>query len=150
MTTECLTLDKLGTNIDGSVWLAITARKLRERIIAATVGKAVLRALNKRLDEVYTPLRSGVLDRLTDDQLIELSSLLKNLNIYLLKLNNDQDISSHRSLQGELEKISDSVENFESIRENIHLALDPRFKKAVSSAIEKLNLGVLNVATMPR
>jgi len=150
MTAACITLDQIESRAATSAVLASYVRRVPDRIIAATVGRAILKFLNTRLEQLKEPLRKGSLDELSSEELVEVATLLKALNISLLRMGEDQALRSHRSLKVELEKVCESVEDFESILENIYLALDPGFHGTVATAIEKLDLGVERRATLSR
>lgn len=150
MTAACITLDQIEARTATSVALAIYVRRVQATFVAIAVGKPLLGLLNIRLNQLKAPLRSGVLNQLSDDELREVAGLLKNLNSCLLRLAEDNKPFANHYLRSGIEKIKESREDFESILENIYLALDPGFHKAVSSAIDKLNIGVEERAAMLR
>lgn len=150
MSAACITLDQIESRTATSVVLAIYARRTRDGIVAATLGKTLFRLLNYRLNQLKIPLRSGALEQLSEEQLNEVAGIIKNLNICLLRLAEDGEVRSHKCLKDQVESILESTEDFESILENIYLSLDPSFHKAVTSAIGKLNIGVEERATVLR
>lgn len=150
MTADCITLDQIESRAATSQALASYTRRLRDGIIAATICRTLLKILNSKLEQLKFPLRKGALDRLSPDELAEVATLLKALNIQLLRMADDSVLRSYRSLNKELEKVCESVEDLESILENIYLALDPVFHETMGSAIEKLDLGVEQRAALSR
>jgi len=150
MTAACITLDQIEARTATSVALAIYARRVQDTFVSIAVGKPLLGLLNLRLNQLKTPLRSGFLEKLSDEQLAEVAGLLKNLNACLLRLAEDERLRTNYYLKSGIERIRENREDFESILENIYLTLDPGFHKAVSSAIDKLNLGVDDRAAMLR
>ena len=87
---------------------------------------------------------------MSPEQLNEVAALLKNLNNCLVRLTEDGEVRSQKALKNALQSIERSIEDFDSILENIYLALDPMFAGAVSSAIGRLNLGVEERVTVLR
>ena len=82
-----------------------------------------------------------------------MAELLKQLNSYVLRLGQEfraSGVTEYSFLRPSIHSIQNSAEDLESVLENIYLALDPGFHKAVSSAIDKLSLGVGERATMLR
>ena len=150
MTAACTTFDQIESRTATSVALAIYARRVRDGIVAVSLGKPLLKVLNFRLVQLKLPLRHGALDSFSTGQLTEFAGLLRNLNICLLRLAEDTDVQSHSLLRSDIETVKEHVEDFESILESIYLALDPEFHKAVSSAIDKLNIGVEERAALLR
>lgn len=142
MSAACITLDQIESRTATSVVLAIYAKRLRDSFVAVTLCRPLLALLNLRLNQLRTPLKSGALDSLSPEQLSEVAALLKGLNSCLARLTEDGEIRSHVALKGALQSIEQSIEDFDSILENIYLALDPAFHGAVSSAIERLKLGI--------
>jgi hypothetical protein len=141
MSAACITLDQIESRTATSVLLAIYAKRLRDSFVAVTLCWPLLSLLNLRLNQLKIPLKSGALDGLSPEQLNEVATLIKSLNNRLVELTEDQKIRSHIAIKGTVQSIEHSIEDFDSILENIYLALDPAFRTAVSSAIEKLNLG---------
>lgn len=150
MTVACAAFDQIESLTATSVALAIYARRARDGVLAFTVGRPLLALLNFRLNQLKIPLRSGALERLTDEQLKELAPLLKQLRTCLIRLMADEGLRAHGSLGTSLRAIQESAEDFESIVEDIYLALDPEFHTAVNSAIVKLDFGFEERATVPR
>lgn len=150
MSAACITLDQIESRAATSTALAVYARRVRDGLVAAALARPLLQFLNYRLDQLNSQLRSGALDELSGEQLGEVTTHLKTLNISLLRLGEDGNLRKHASLSAQLEKICASAEDFDSIMENIYLALDPSFHGAVSSAIEQLNLGVEERAALHR
>lgn len=142
MSAACITLDQIESRTATSVVLAIYAKRVRDSFVVVTLCWPLLALLNLRLNQLRTPLKSGALDSLSPEQLNEVAALLKGLNNCLVRLTEDGEIRSHIALKGALQSIEQSIEDFDSILENIYLALDPAFHGAVSSAIERLKLGV--------
>jgi len=142
MSAACITLDQIESRTATSVVLAIYAKRLRDSFVAVTLSWPLLALLNLRLNQLRIPLKSGALDSLSPEQLNEVAALLKGLNNCLVRLTEDGEIRTHIALKGALQSIEQSIEDFDSILENIYLALDPAFHGAVSSAIERLKLGV--------
>lgn len=150
MTAACTTFDQVEFRAATSVALANRTRRVRDGFLAATLGKILLVFLNHKLGQLRESLRSGSLDNLSREQLQEVAALLKQLTTSLLRLVEDSELQSHRVLAADLSETEHRVEGFESILENIYLALDPEFKIAVSSAIDQLRLGVEESATVSR
>lgn len=150
MTAACTTFDQVEYRAATSVALANRARHVRDGFVAAILGKFLLALLTHKLDQLRQSLRSGSLDKLNQDQLQEVAALLKQLITSLLRLIEDSELRSHAFLTADLAEIEEKVEGFESILENIYLALDPEFKIAVSSAIDQLRLGVEESAAVSR
>jgi len=123
---------------------------MRDRFVAVTLAWPLLALLNLRLNQLKAPLKSGALDGLSPEQLNEVAALLKNLNNCLVRLTEDGEVRSQKALKNALQSIERSIEDFDSILENIYLALDPMFAGAVSSAIGRLNLGVEERVTVLR
>lgn len=142
MSAACITLDQIESRTATSVVLAIYAKRVRDSFVVVTLCWPLLALLNLRLNQLRTPLKSGALDSLSPEQLNEVAALLKGLNNCLVRLTEDGEIRSHIALKGALQSIEQSIEDFDSILENIYLALDPAFHGTVSSAIERLKLGV--------
>jgi len=142
MSAACITFDQIESRTATSVLLAIYAKRVRDSFVAVTLCWPLLALLNLRLSQLIIPLKSGALDNLSPEQLNEVAALLKGLNNRLVGLTEDEGIRSQIALKGTLQSIAESIEDFDSILENIYLALDPAFHGAVSSAIERLNLGV--------
>lgn len=142
MTAASITLDQIESRTAVNLALASYVRRWRDGLISDVFGKLLFSVLVRRLDQLKTPLHSGFLDKLSDDQLREFSGLLKQLICALARV--AEESASKRPL------IEENIEDFESILENIYLALDPGFQKAVSSAIDGLNLGVEERATLLR
>jgi hypothetical protein len=130
--------------------LAIYARRARDRFVATIVGKPLLIFLRSQLSRLKTPLRLGALDNLNDEQLNELACMLKQLNTSLTRVVDDSNLRSYATLRNVRAGIQQDIEDIESIVENIYLVLDPTFHKAVSSAIDSLNLGVEERAALLR
>lgn len=150
MTAACITLDQIESRTATSVALAIYVRRARDGFVAVTLGRPLLALLVYRLNQLKVPLRSGTLEKLSDKELNEVAGLLKQLNSSLMRLAQDEELRSHGSLKGALQSIQENIEDFESILENIYLTLDPGFHKGVSSAIDKLKLGVEERAAVLR
>jgi hypothetical protein len=149
MAADCTTFDQIESRTATSVALAIYSRRVRDSIVAIALGNPLLKVLNLRLSQLKIPLRCGALEKFSPEQLSEVAVLLKSLNASLRRLD-DSGFNSHRYVRAQLDKVAENVDDFESILENIYLALDPGFKKAVSSAISKLNIGVEESAAMLR
>ena len=140
MIAASLTLDQIESRTAVNLTLATYVRRIRDGIMSDAIGGLLLTVLVHRLEKLKKPLRSGFLDKLSDAQLQEFSGLLKQLICALVRVG---EVDPTRS-----EVIHGYIEDFESILENIHLALDPGFHKAVSLAIEKLDVGVNERASM--
>jgi len=153
MTAACVTFEQIESSAASTVAWAIHARRIRDGFVALTFGAAILAYFAHKLEKLVITLRSGALSNLSDEQLIELAELLKQLNGYVLRLGPDfaaSGVTEYSFLKPSIQSIQDSAEDLESILENIYLALDPGFHKAVSSAIDKMNLGVEARATLLR
>jgi len=150
MNAGCITLDQIESRTATSVALAIYAKRVRDGFVTVTLRKPLLALLNFRLNQLKKPLQAGALEGLAPEQLNEVAGLLKQLNSCLLRLTEDSEIRSHKGLKSAVKSIEESIEDFESILENIYLALDPAFHGAVSSAIERLKLGVEERAAVLR
>lgn len=150
MTAACITLDQIESRTATNLALANYGRRVRYGIISVTFGKLLLSVLVHRLNQLKKQLQSGFLERLNEQQLQEFSGLLKQLICSLIRLSTNSRMSSHQSLNPSIQAIQDSIEDFESILENIYLTLDPGFHKAVSSAIDGLSLGVEDRAILLR
>ena len=142
MSADCITLDQIESRAATSLALAAYVRRVRDCFIAVSLAWPLLSVLNARLGQLTKALRSGSLDKLPDEDLKEIASLLKQLNSALVRLAQDAELGSHKSLRGALESLQDSADDFESIIENIYLALDPGFHRAVDSAVDALQLRV--------
>lgn len=145
MTAACPTFEEISSRAETTVAWAIHARRVRDGLLAVTIGTPVLGYLAHKLRQLNTTLKSGVLERLTDEQLKELAELLKQLDVYLAgieKSAKDGGAFELPLLRISVRSIQGNAEDLRSILENIYLALDPSFHKAVSSAIDKLKLGV--------
>jgi hypothetical protein len=140
MTAASITLDQIESRTAVNLALASYVRRVRDGIMSDMAGHFLLSVLIHRLEKLKTPLRSGFLDKLSDEQLQQFSGLLKQLICALVRV---AEVDSARS-----KVVQEYIEDFESILENIYLALDPGFHKAVSLAIEKLDVGVNERATM--
>ena len=146
----CITLDQIESRTATSLALAIYARRLRDGFLALTVGFPILTLLNLRLSQLKTPLRSGALDSLSDEQLNEVAGLLKQLNASLVRIGQNEELRSQSILTKSLAEIEEYVEDFDSILENIYLSLSPDFHRVVSLAISRLGLEVEDRVTLPR
>lgn len=150
MTAVCATFDQIESRTAISLSLAIQARRMRERVSAATVGRALLFVLNHKLTKLTVVLRSGALEHLEEEKLREVAGLLKPLHACLLRLTQDSELKSYASLTTALSQVEYNKETVESVLENIYLSLDPKFRKAVTLAINKLDLGVEERAAVLR
>lgn len=146
----CITLDQIESRTATSLAIAIYTRRVRDGFVALIFGKPALAFLNFRLKQLKMPLRVGALDNLSNEQLSEVAILLKQLNAALVRLVENGELRSHGFLTKTMVQIEDNVEDFESILENIYLSLNPDFHGVVSSAIEKLHLGVGERVAMSR
>lgn len=142
MTAASFTFDQIESRTAVNLALASYVRRWRDGVISDVFGNLLLSVLVRRLDQLKVPLHSGFLEKLSDDQLREFSGLLKQLICALARV--AAESASKRSI------IEENIEDFESILENIYLALDPSFHKAVSSAIDGLHVGVEDRATLLR
>ncbi len=140
MIAASITLDQIESRTAVSLTLATYVRRIRDGIMSDVIGGLLVTVLAHRLEQLKKPLRSGFLDNLSDEQLREFSGLLKQLICSLARV--------AEADRGRSKIICEYTEDFESILENIYLALDPGFHKAVSLAIEKLDVGVNERATM--
>jgi hypothetical protein len=150
MTASCIALDQIQSRTATSMALAIYARRVREGFFAFTCGRPLLFFLVSRVNQLNASLRSGALEKLSDEQLREVAGLLKQLHVYLVRLSQDERVNGYWVMKSSLRSIQESAEDLESIIENIFLSLDPGFHKAVSSATEKLKLGAEERAAMLR
>jgi hypothetical protein len=133
-----------------SLALANRARRVRDGFVASTYGKFLLVFLNRKLHELREPLRSGALEKLSQEELQEIAGLIRQLIAGLNRLSDDAELKSHKGLESALQVIAGNIEGFQSILESIYLALDPEFKVAISSAIGQLKLGVEERAALLR
>jgi hypothetical protein len=140
MIAASITLDQIESRTAVNLALASYVRRIRDGIVSNVIGNVLLSLLIHRLEKLKSPLQSGFLDKLSDEQLKEFSGLLKQLICALVRVTESDSAKSR--------VIHEYIEDFESILENIHLALDPGFHKAVSLAIEKLDAGVNERADM--
>src|SRR5579862_4147504 len=108
MTTDCITMDQIESRAATSVALAIYARRVRDTFVAVVLQKPLLALLTSRLNQLRVPLRSGGLEHLNDEQLREVATLLRNLSVCLVRLTQDSELHSHRSLKAELNNIEKS------------------------------------------
>jgi|HubBroStandDraft_4_1064222.scaffolds.fasta_scaffold386375_1 hypothetical protein len=153
MTTAIITFEEIEARTENTVAFAIFAKRIRDHVQAFTIGALFLPFFANRLTGLSRALKSGVLDNCSDEQLRELAELLKQLNSQVLKLNaeaNASGISSVSTVSGALHRISESSEDFKDILEGIYLTLDPSFNKVMSNAVDRLNLGVKESASVSR
>jgi hypothetical protein len=148
MSAAAITFEVLEARAETSVGLAIFAKRMRDGLNSVISGAVLLPLLARKMDELACILKSGILERLSDQQLRELADLLKQLNA--LTRHVPRPVSTPRFIERYFQRIQDRSEDFESVIENIYLALDPNFHKAVSSAVDKLHLGVEESATLQR
>jgi hypothetical protein len=146
MTAGCITFEVLEARAETSVGLAIFAKRMRDGLRSVISGAILLPLLAHKMDELACILKSGILERLSDQQLQELADLLKQLNALTKQV--QPPVGAPRLIGRYFQRIQDRSEDFESVIENIYLALDPNFHKAVSSAIDKLHVGVEESATL--
>ena len=146
MTAGCITFDEIESRTESTVALAIYARQVQAGFWAYAIGVPLLHILNTRLDDLKASLDTAFLNKLNDEQMIELSDLLKQLHSRLERIVSTQ--SQFKHVKKNLERIEDSAEDLESIVENIHLAVNQGFHKVVSSAISNLNVEAGESATM--
>jgi hypothetical protein len=147
------TFEEIESRAESTMAVAIFARQARDGLLAYTIGAPLLHFLVAKLDSLYRDLRTASLDTCDEKQLHEIADALRDLDKVLLKLvdaGRDSRLNSFRTLRNLLAKIEARTEDLESIIENINLAANPAFHKVVSSAIEKLELGVEDRATLLR
>lgn len=151
MTAGCITFEEVESRAESTVALAIFARRVQEGFWAHAVGVPLLHFLNTKLDDLKLRLSTPFLDKLNDDQMLELSDLLKQLHARLervVSVSRQSRLDKYKHVKKNLDRIEDSAEDFESIVENIHLAVNPTFHNVVSSAISKLKTEVGESAAM--
>jgi hypothetical protein len=153
MTTVTPTFQEIEARTETAVAFAILAKRIRDHVQAIMIGSFVLPLLARRLEALSRGFKSGVLDQCTEKELGELAELLRQLHSQVLKLTDDADssgISNVGTVSGALLRIRETNEDLHDILEGIYLTLDSGFHKVMSSAIDKLNLGVKESATLPR
>jgi hypothetical protein len=153
MTAGCITFEDIESRAESSVALAIHARHIKDGLLAHTVGYLVFSVLAYKVNDLSSRLQTPVLEKCNDAQLSELADLLKQLVVRLVRITTqaeESDLERYAILRKPLQRIENSIEEFDSIIENVYLAINPDFHKAVSSAIDKLHLGVEESATLQR
>lgn len=153
MNAGCITFEDLEYRAESTVALAIHARHIKDGVLAHTVGYVVLAILSRKVSDLNRHLRTPELEKCTDEQLSELADLLKQLNARLVRIVSQvRQADAHRFaiVERQLAKLENAIEDLESIIENVYLAINPEFRTVVSSAIQKLGIGVEERAALSR
>lgn len=153
MTAGCITFEELESRTESSVALAIHARHVKDSVFAYTLGYFLLSFLASKVSDLRDRLKTPNLEKCNDEQLTELAELLKQLARWLSKLTDDAATVGLRNfivLRKPLKRIEECADDFESIVENIYLAINPEFHTVATSAIDKLSAGAEDCATMLR
>jgi hypothetical protein len=151
MTAACITFDEIESRAASTVALTLHLRRVRAWFFAFTLGAPGLSILDNKLSDLVKTLNCGILERASDEQLKELSELLRPLHFQLLKLPElvaQGGLDRFVIIRNRIRSIENRTEDVESILENVYLALNPDFRSAVSLAVEKLRPGVEDCATL--
>jgi hypothetical protein len=153
MTSACLTFDEIESQTVSAMALAFRARQIKDGLLSATISIPLLLLLANRSNKLHELLRSGVLDKMSDDQLKNLACRLLDFNRALKRVSDHAEVTGigrHHLVKPALQRIRENLDNFDSTIENIYLALDPAFREAIDLAVDKLNLGVEERAAVLR
>lgn len=140
MTAACIPFEKIEDRAENTLALTIWAKRASQTALAVVAGNLILTVLSANLKTLDKLLTTETLERLSPEQLRDLSAKLKELVPRLqdlcLKV---QSTPAKRILLSHLvNSVCEGTENLESTLENISFALRPGFNDTVASAIDRI------------
>jgi hypothetical protein len=149
MTAASITFEQIEERAETSLAWAIWAKRASATALSVVVGNAFLAVLAGSLKSLDQALTTEALEKLSPEQLKDLSVKLKELLPRLNSLCGDVKTEHLRKFffTGLVNQVCEAAEDLESAHETIRFALRPDFNSTLTSAIERLKLGAENSAS---